>query len=64
VREADNLSPYCAVATKSGSLNFSEPSGPDQACYGTALTAEYFTAGREIKRESRVGTLANGIKRP
>jgi len=28
--------PY-AVVTKSGNLNFSEPSGPLQACNGTAL---------------------------
>jgi hypothetical protein len=31
------LPPYCAVVTKSGSLNFLEPSGPVQACNGTAL---------------------------
>ena len=27
----------CAVVTKSGKLNFLEPSGPVQACNGTAL---------------------------
>jgi len=37
VRKADNLPPSCAVVTKSGSLNFQEPSGPVQACNGTAL---------------------------
>ena len=37
MRKADNLPPYCAVVTKSWSLDFSEPSGPVQACYGTAL---------------------------
>jgi len=37
VRKADNLPPSCAVVTKSGNLNFLEPSGPDQACNGTAL---------------------------
>jgi len=31
------LSPSCAVATKTGKLNFLEPSGPVQACNGTAL---------------------------
>ena len=31
------LPPSCAVVTKSGSLNFLEPSGPLQACNGTAL---------------------------
>jgi len=37
VRKADNLPPYCAVVTKSGNPNFLEPSGPVQACNGTAL---------------------------
>ena len=31
------LPPSCAVVMKSGSLNFLEPSGPVQACNGTAL---------------------------
>ena len=31
------LPPSCPVVTKSGSLNFLEPSGPVQACNGTAL---------------------------
>jgi hypothetical protein len=31
------LPPYCAVVKKSGNLNFLEPSGPLQACNGTAL---------------------------
>ena len=31
------LPPSCAVVTKSGNLNFLEPSGPIQACNGTAL---------------------------
>jgi hypothetical protein len=31
------LPPSCAVAKKSGNLNFLEPSGPIQACNGTAL---------------------------
>ena len=37
MRKADNLPPSCAVVTKSGNLNFLEPSGPLQACNGTAL---------------------------
>jgi len=37
VRKADNLPPSCAVVTKSGSLNFLEPSGPVQASSGAAL---------------------------
>jgi len=36
VRKADNLPSSCVV-TKSGNLNFLEPSGPVQACNGTAL---------------------------
>ena len=31
------LPPSCAVVTKSGNLNFLEPSGDVQACNGTAL---------------------------
>jgi len=37
VRKADNVPTSCAVVTKSGTLNFLEPSGPLQACNGTAL---------------------------
>ena len=38
--KADNLPPSCAIVTKSGNLNFLEPSGPLQACNGTAFTLE------------------------
>jgi len=37
VHKADILPPSCAVVTKSGNLNFLEPSGSLQACNGTAL---------------------------
>ena len=37
MHKADNLPPSFAVVTKSGSLNFLEPSGPVQACNGTAV---------------------------
>jgi len=37
VPKADNLPPSCAVVTKSRNLNLLEPSGPIQACNGTAL---------------------------
>ena len=37
MRKTDNLPPSCAVVTKSGNLNFLEPSGPVQACNETAL---------------------------
>jgi len=37
VHKADNLPPSCAIVTKSGNLNFLEPSGLVQACNRTAL---------------------------
>ena len=36
MHKADNLQPSCAVVMKSGNLSFLEPSGPLQACNGTA----------------------------
>jgi len=43
------LPPSCAVVTKSGNLNFLEPSGPVQACNGPALclrfTGQYSVCG-------------------
>ena len=55
MRKADNLPPTCAVVTKSGNLNFLEPSGPVQACngdcftficiYSTHIGTEYFKHG-------------------
>ena len=41
MRKADNLPPFCAVVTKSGKLNFLEPSGPVQACNGTDLSLPF-----------------------
>ena len=35
------LPPSCAIVMKSGNLNFLEPSGPLQACNGTALPLLY-----------------------
>ena len=43
MRRADSLPLSCAVVTKSGSLNFLEPSGPVQACNGTALPFTNFS---------------------
>ena len=40
MHKADNLPPS-RVVTKSGSLNFLEPSGPVQACNGTVLAFDY-----------------------
>ena len=51
------LPPSCAVVVKSGNLNFLEPSGPLQACNGTALPLplllsvllhSYWRHGREM----------------
>ena len=46
MRKADNLPPYRAVVMKSGSLNFLEPSGPAQACYGRASLFTDFHVAR------------------
>jgi hypothetical protein len=37
------LPPSCAVDMKSGNINFLEPSGPLQACNGTALPLPYLS---------------------
>jgi hypothetical protein len=45
-----NLPPSCAVVMKSGNLNFLEPSGPLQACNGTALPLpDYFILFEEFQ---------------
>ena len=47
------LPPSCAVVTKSGSLNFLEPSGPLRACNGTALPLPYSACfGRTFRPSS------------
>ena len=53
MRKADNLPPSCAVVTKSGNLNFLEPSGPVQACNGTALPLPF--KGEVIPLQARCG---------
>ena len=53
MRKADNLPPSCAVVTKSGKLNFLEPSGHVQACNGTALPLPYWSP--EISKMSSLG---------
>jgi len=45
------LPPSCAVVTKSGSLNFLEPSGPVQACNGTALPFYHKCARIHVKSQ-------------
>jgi len=49
------LPPSCAIVMKSGNLNFLEPSGPLQACNGTALLQlpfigmqQHGTSGRNL----------------
>ena len=42
---ADNVAPSCAVVTKSGDINFLEPSGPLQACNGTDLPLPLYYIG-------------------
>ena len=41
VRKADNQTTFQTIVMKSGNLNFLEPSGPLQACNGTALPYIY-----------------------
>ena len=45
MRKDDNLPPSCVVVTKSGSLNFLEPSGSVQACNGTDLPLPFYLQG-------------------
>ena len=42
------LPPSCVVVTKSGKLNFVEPSGPLQVCDGTALPFYHSTLERSV----------------
>ena len=43
------LPPSCAVVMQSGNLNFLEPSGPLQACNGTAALGSYIVStGKEL----------------
>jgi len=48
VLKADNLPPFCAVVTKSGNLNFLEPSGSVQACNVTALPFTFLIAAVQL----------------
>ena len=54
VRRADNLPPSCAVITKSGNLNFLEPSGPVQACNWTVLPFKTDTLHQHFPSHTRV----------
>jgi hypothetical protein len=48
MRKADNLTIILCRVMKSGNLNFLEPSGPLQACNGTALPLHTFDANGKI----------------
>ena len=48
MHKADNLPPSCAIVTKSGKLNFLEPSGPLRTCNGTALHLYMYIYGTFI----------------
>jgi len=54
VRKANNLPLSCAVVTKSRSLNFLEPSGPVQACNGTALPLDRYTHLQNATTSNRI----------
>jgi hypothetical protein len=46
------LPPSCAVVKKSGNLNFLEPSGPPQACNGTALPLLLMNTTDELENKN------------
>ena len=50
------LPPSCAFVMKSGNFNFLEPSGPLQACNGTALLLVYLPEDGDLspKREEEM----------
>jgi hypothetical protein len=59
------LPPPCAVVMKCGNLNFLEPSGPLQACNGTALPFTFTLRhehGQKIS-ENRIAGKTPGLKR-
>ena len=55
------LPPSCTVVTKSGNLIFLEPSGPVQACNGTALPLHVSSNSVLIIRTSNCINTASGI---
>ena len=57
MRKAENLPPSCAVVTKSGNLNFLEPSGLVQACNGNAFTFYILISmALDLRREENILT--------
>jgi hypothetical protein len=55
VHKADNLTTICAVVTKSGNLNYLEPSGLIQACNGIVLPLIYVVVIRRGTPRGAVG---------
>jgi hypothetical protein len=63
------LPPSCTIVMKSGNLNFLEPSGPPQACNGTALPFTHLRLSRSwsisdtvllVQRPANIGFCAIG----
>jgi len=50
----------CAVVMKSGNLNFLEPSGPLQACNGTALAFTLLSMCKSAQNNGSFLSLTNG----
>ena len=48
---------------KSGNLNFLEPSGPVQACNGTALPLPFFNCVEEVDITSALNTRNGRVRR-
>jgi len=57
------LPPSCAVVMTSGNLNFLEPSGPPQACNGTALPFTFNTASVSRRITENLQIYSNTKKR-
>ena len=53
------LPPPCAVVMKFGNLNFLEPSGPLQACNGTALPLPYKLMNKNPKQLLEIRKIFN-----
>ena len=54
MRKANNLPTSCAVVTKSGNLNFLEPSGPLWACNGNVSLCFIFYTFQHHKKLATV----------
>jgi len=57
VRKVDNLPPSCAVVTKSGNLNYLEPSGPVTGLLCLLQSMKTKDGGAEVHQYSFVLTM-------